>query len=45
MACGTGKVIVYPLVMAEHVPLDRIEQFARDTNRKTAAQLKLDLGM
>ena len=33
------------LVMAEQVPFDRIEQFARDTNRKTAAQLKLDLGM
>ncbi len=33
------------LVMAEQVPFDRIEQFARDTNRKTAAQLKLDLGV
>ena len=33
------------LVNAEQVPFDRIEQFARDTNKKTAAQLKLDLGV
>ena len=32
------------LVNAEQVPFDRIEQFAADTNKKTAAQLKLDLG-
>ncbi len=33
------------LINAEQVPFDRIEQFARDTNKKSAAQLKLDLGV
>jgi len=32
------------LVNAEQVPFDRIEQYAAETNKKTAAQLKLDLG-
>jgi len=33
------------LVNAEQVPFDRIEQYAAETNKKTAAQLKLDLGV
>ena len=33
------------LVNAEQVPFDRIEGYAQETNRKAAAQLKLDLGV
>lgn len=33
------------LVNAEQVPFDRIEHYAVETNKKTAAQLKLDLGV
>ena len=33
------------LVNAEQVPFDRIEQYAQNTNKKTASQLKLDLGV